>query len=334
MAGEDVEDFGAGIETPNTAQTPVVDQSTPAADEFMTQFRGLVDGIPDGINRDQVADYLVEIQSKASRAEELERQNAEYQAQLALVARKGTTADEAESEAPPAASDEFELPWKPVKVDPQFRSYVVADPESGGFLPKNPASTVHLAAAEEMNRRAQYERQFADDLFNDPEAAIAHLTRRQLAAMRKEYDEKLQKLQEQLQPLHQDREKSQAEQEFMAWQEKNVSKLWTADNKLTPIGSAVEQILKNSDLTPDQALAVAESLNPAAPSAPAAPAAPAAAPVKTKFQKPNRLVDEINQNQRRASQPPADRRTYDGGSGRWKSTFEDLDERIKAQYGE
>ena len=331
------EDFGAGIDTAHDTGIAIAAANQPATtstDSFMSEFRSLVDGVPEDFTRDQVADHLVSLTQKATRTEELERQNLEFQAQLALVARKGTTAAQEAASGSVTEPDEFELPWKPVKVDPQYRAMVKLDDESGGFLPKNSASPVHIAAAEEMNRRAQYERQFSESLFDDPESAVTTLTRREFAKLRKEYDDKLAAFEQKFKPIEQANEQAAADNEFQRFLSDNSTKLFMEDgSKMTALGSHVDVLLKSGKFTPAEALSLAESMSPPTPAA----AIPAAATAKTAtvptFSKPARLVDDIQGRIKKAGQVPPDRKAYDGGSGRWKKSWQDIDEQVTAQYG-
>lgn len=102
---------------------------------------------------------------------------------------------------------------------------------------------------------------------------------------------------------------------------------------MTPVGTLVDQLLRSGKLTQDEALTIAEStLTPATPAA--AKPSPATPPATPKFTKPNRLVDDINVRHRKANQPPPSRSVYDGGSGKWKKSWEDLEEQVVAMHGD
>lgn len=318
----DVEvDFGAGLEVP--VAPPVVAAVTPPVpDEFMTQFRGLVDGLPEDFTRDKLADHLVELQTRAERAAELERQNAEYQAQLAVVQRKAEPVQEV---AP--VVDEFALPWKPVKVDQQYRSMVAVDSENGGYRAKNPTNPVHIAAANEMNQRAIYEAQFSEDLLDDPESVVATLSKRELAKLRKEYDEKFKALEERFQPIQQATEQAKEDAAMQAFVAANQAKLFATPDTYTPLGSQVDALLRTGKFTAQEALAFAESVQQAVPASQVAPP-----PKPTVLSKPSRVVDDIAGRMRKASQVPPNQVAYDGSKGKWRKSWEDVDESVRIMH--
>lgn len=272
-----IEDFGAGIDVnAQAAQQAQSAASAPAVgdwqwDNVRTKFAGL----PDDITPDTFTDHVLSLQDKASKAEEYQQKLAAYEAQLVQHAQQqAAELAKSQQQASPAV-DEFELPWKPVAVDPQFKSLVVTDPASGGWAPKNATNPVHIAAATEMNRRANYESQFASSLFDDPEGTVGKLTQRQMAALEKKMTERFEKFEQQFQPIQQSVQASQFEQQRADWAEQHADALFIEDGSMTPVGKQVDALLRTGKFTEDEALSLAQSLiAPEQPGTPITPAQP------------------------------------------------------------
>lgn len=262
-----VEDFGAGLEV-NGQQAPASPSPAPVNDWQWDNVRTKFAGLPDDITPDSFTDHVLSLQEQADKAQEYQQKLAVYEAQLAAQAQQQVAATQAQQAPAAPAVDEFELPWKPVAVDPQFKSLVVADP-AGGWAPRSATNPVHIAAAQEMNRRANYESQFVGSLLDDPEGTVGKLTQRQFAALKKEMAEKFEEFQKQFQPIQQTVQATQVEQQRMAWAEQHADKLFVEDGSMSPVGKQVDALLKTGKFTEDEALSLAQSL--VAPETPAAP---------------------------------------------------------------
>jgi hypothetical protein len=285
----------------------------------------LLGGVPDDWTKDNLADNLIALQEQAEKAASYEKKFGEYEAQLAATTAAAAAA--AKIEPKPPVVDEDEMPWgKPVHVDPTFHALVQADPD-GGFKPRNAGNPVHVAAAQEMNRRAQYERQFVSNLLDDPEGVVSKLTQRQLAAMKKELTEKLDAIQSQFQPMQDTLKETKTERQMSQFLAAHSQELYS-DDKLTPLGEVVDALLETGAFdSPEKALERAKKMSGISLSKPG----------KTQeLPKPQseRLVDAVTNRFKKQGQGPPNRAAFDGGSGKWKTSWDDVMQRSAAYSDE
>lgn len=284
------EEFGAGIPL---NQTPVQQVNTPApSDDAWSQVRSRFSGLPDDVTLDTFADYVVEQQNKADEAEALRQRIAEIEAR---AAQQPTQQVAAPGATPPAATeDEYKLPWEPVKVDAALRGLVTRD-ANGVFVATDKSSNAHQLAAQEMNRRAAYEAQLIQDLWDDPQKFGEVLTRKQIMELRKELKAELEQFKTEFTPVREQVTKSAAEAAQNAFIQANEAKLFAETGDFTPIGKEVDWMMREFNLPVEEALKKAEAR--AAANAPVTPPATSPQPQSISkvrpAEKPARFVDKL-----------------------------------------
>lgn len=314
-----IEEFGAGI--PLGQQQPPVNTPAPS-DDAWSQVRSRFAGLPEDVTLDTFADYVVEQQNKADEAETLRQRIAEIEARAAQQPTQQVQSQTSTASALP--EDEYKLPWEPVKVDPAFRGLVTRD-GSGMFVATDKSSAVHQQAAQEMNRRAAYEAQVVQDLWDDPQKFGEVLTRKQMAELRKEMNEKLEKITSQFTPIQEQVTKSAAEAQQNAFIQANESKLFADGGAFTPLGTEVDWMMREFNIPVEVALAKAEAR--VAASAPPVTQTPPPAQSISKVKvadKPARFVDRLSPTTRFAMDKE------DSGVGTGKKHMTDAD--FNAKY--
>lgn len=291
----------------NPPELPVVQQevpSQPQQDEFISTFRSMVDGLPEDITRETLVPELMSWQQKAAKADELQAELDQFRANQAAAAAEFASKQQSAPVIAPT-EDDFKLPWNLSKVDPSLESLCKVDPETGMYVPKNEFSPTHMKAAEEMNQHSMEARTFIHALTTDPEGTAAILTKRQLAAMKKEFADELKAFKEQFAPIQERAEEDRRAQEINDFAEKKKSELFLENNEFTPVGALMDEFLRDG-LKPDVAFEKASKLAKTLNLGLAAPA-PTPAPA---LQKPKeRFIDKLSSR----SRLPVDRPEFEEG---------------------
>jgi len=265
----------ASQQTPPVTQLPPnvpATQST-TQDTFLSELRTMFNGIPDGMTREEYVAEVVRINEEASEAALLRQQLAELRAQQTAAAIQTQQAAAVPVVQAPVETVE-DIPWKPIPVDPAYRMMVQVAPDGSGYAPKNPASPMHISAAQEMNRRAQYEAQLTNALFDNPEDFVGKLTARQMKALEKKVDERIAAFEQQFKPVQEHVAITRQQAETLTFQQKNQDKLFVGE-QLSPLGQLTNSLWLNAQdagapLAWDTALKIAESSMSAAPVQPVA----------------------------------------------------------------
>jgi hypothetical protein len=268
------EEFGAGIPVPATGAAPtqgapVTTANLPRAMIEQLKSKNLL--IPDEWTDESLVENLLEQQRLAQEAETLRAENEQFKA-----AQAQQLAKQVATEQQKVAEDEFALPWKPVKADRALAQLVKVDPQTGMYVPTNPTSVAHIKAAEQMNERAQYAQQFLEAYIDDPVGTTELLTKKQVAAIKKEFADELAALKEQFTPLQAQAKVNEERQELGEFCQKHAAKLFIngVDGEVTPLGALVDDMYLEDGIPLEDALAKAEKrlakMNPqvAAPAQP------------------------------------------------------------------
>ena len=331
------DDFGAGIVDPAAEpiqqpvqQTAVTNPVATPVDNW-SQFRSQFSGLPDDVTNEQLADSVIEWQQKASESETLRQRVAEYEARAAQEAlARSQSATQVTAPAPDPVAD---LRFKPVVVDPELSKFVVQDP-SGGWAPKNAANGVHIAAAQQMNQRAQYENSLLQSFLDDPYGTIAELSNAEIAKIQKLYDERLAKIESRFDPIAKTVEEQQFEMKREAWAREHADELFVDAETMTPIGKQVHECLLTGKFTEDEALAFAKKVVGDPDPAPVTPKVPSlskvAKPAIPATPQP-RMIDKVHDRVRRSA--PTEKTPFDRSSGKWNKSFEEIFEEVDEQFG-
>lgn len=320
----------------------------PSQPDVWSQVRSKFDGLPEDLTFDSFADHVLALQAKADKAAEYERLLTERESASArFAADEAKKAQDAVNAAKAAqqAEQEFELPWKPVKVDPAFKHLCKVDAESGLYVPTNNASPAHIRAAEEMNARQAYAQQFVEAFIDDPVGVQELLGRKQVAALKKEFAEQLEQFKAQFTPIQEHVTRTREQQAQDAFVQANYEKLFDAEGKYTPLAEEVDYAMREYGATVEVALQKAEAkfaakglqfngqpIGAATPGTPATPAKPisiskakaAEAPAK-----PARFVDKLTPASRFAVEKPEAQTV----NGKKHVTMVDLDKKYDIKSG-
>lgn len=243
------ETFGEGI-IPNVPPVQVDQQP-----DRWSQFRSKIE-VPEGIDDDALVDHFLEMQERASKVEELQQQNADFQRLQAEAVARISQEKPAETVVPEV--DEYALPWKLTKIDPALQQLCTIDPSTGMYVPVDRLNPAYINAAEQLNQHAREARAFVNAFTSDPAGVAEILTRKQLAEMKKTFATELAEIKKQLEPAAQFATESQAERALRSFEDKNREKLYTTDGKFTPLGAHVDFFMGELGLDAEKALAAAE----------------------------------------------------------------------------
>lgn len=300
-----------------------VQLNQPTTPDVMAELRKRFEGLPEDMTIDAFVEQVHDLAGRVEKSAQAEADAAEAQARAAAEAAAATAETQESSTTEP---DEYELPWKPVKIDQNLRALVRQDPNSGMFIPSIATSVPHIRAAEELNRRVQYEHAVSNALFDDPKGFVDTLTKKQLAALRKEMSEQIEALKSQLEPIGKHLETTKSKEQESKLFAQHRDKLVDAEGNLTPLGEQVDLLMTEFEIPLEKALAKLEARQKASP-----PKQTQQAAQKPPEEKPKRFIDTLSRSTRalteraEGDEPPrksvpdlgAFRRKYAGnGNGR------------------
>lgn len=323
------EDFGAGLLGNQPPQPPIAPaqvaqpaqpSTNPIYDHFRERFQ-----LPDDVTADVFDDYLVNMSHKATSADEVSRKYEELQAQIA-AASIATPA--AQPEATPAQQAAVRR-WEIAKADPQLRQFVKDDPSGFGFVPLNPLNPAHLRAAETLNGRANQMAQFSNALFEDPYATAAELVEDRLRALEEKWQKQLEETQKQLTPLTEQVAMTAAQRQTEQFMEKNAALLFNADNTFTPLAADIDWVMKEFNISAEEAMAKVLPRHQVAPAATPPAAPPRQAPLskvarQPQPEKPARFIDNLSAQ----SRMPVDQPDFDPATMKKRPTMADLQKKF------
>lgn len=316
--------FGEGLED--------VLAKTGGTDDFMSQFRELMDGLPEDATRESLADYLEKVQGEADRAAELQKKLDEREAAYAQLssikpAPEAPVATKAEAEA----KRRYEVSQVSEQYQPYLKpEYVQVNPQTGMYEPKEIVrySPDVSQACTMMNRRLQQQQRLIEDMSTDPYAFIDEGVKYSSFAvqMQKQFEDYKKELEGRLQPMQQMTE----QQKLEAFNMQHVSLLTQpkADSPSevdwSPAGKVYQKLL-GKGMSPEDAIEVAKEFAQATPAAPAKPAKP-----------PVRTIDKIHKRTEQAGTPvnrgPSD--SFEVPVGKFRTSLRDVRTRVNQSVEE
>jgi len=242
------EEFGAGI---------VPSGSPDAWSQLKSQFEGL----PDDLTMEQFADHTLGWKAEADKASEYKAKIAEYEAKLAAQAQSQYELSQAPTPAQEAAAVRR---WERMQVDNHVVNLVSLSADGQGYVPTNPTSPVHIAAAAQMNKKYARDQELTRSFVDDPYQFMDEVVGSKLTAYEQAMEKRFAELQEKLTPIEQYSQQTAAEAKRQAWVDEHYAELFGDDNKMTQTGAMVDALLKSQEFNGDEnaALTIAKSFSP------------------------------------------------------------------------
>jgi hypothetical protein len=242
------EEFGAGI---------VPSGSPDAWSQLKSQFEGL----PDDLTMEQFADHTLGWKAEADKASEYKAKIAEYEAKLAAQAQSQYDLSQAQTPAQEAAAVRR---WERMQVDNHVVNLVSLSADGQGYVPTNPTSPVHIAAAAQMNKKYARDQELTRSFVDDPYQFMDEVVGSKLTAYEQAMEKRFAELQEKLTPIEQYSQQTAAEAKRQAWVDEHYAELFGDDNKMTQTGAMVDALLKSQEFNGDEnaALTIAKSFSP------------------------------------------------------------------------
>jgi hypothetical protein len=242
------EEFGAGI---------VPSGSPDAWSQLKSQFEGL----PDDLTMEQFADHTLGWKAEADKASEYKAKIAEYEAKLAAQAQSQYELSQAPTPAQEAAAVRR---WERMQVDNHVVNLVSLSADGQGYVPTNPTSPVHIAAAAQMNKKYARDQELTRSFVDDPYQFMDEVVGSKLTAYEQAMEKRFAELQEKLTPIEQYSQQTAAEAKRQAWVDEHYAELFGDDNKMTQTGAMVDALLQSQEVNGDEnaALTIAKSFSP------------------------------------------------------------------------
>lgn len=253
-----------------TQQLPVQQQAVTQNDVLLTELRTMFNGLPEGMSREDYVSGILQLQADAQEADALRQQIAELRAQqtAATMQQTQTAVNQQQvTQQPPTQQAVDDIPWKPVAIDPALKLMVKVAPDGTGYLPKDPYNPMHIQAVQEMTRRANYEHQLTNALFDNPEEFVGKLSKKQMAAFEQRMMQRIEQFESQFKPVQEHVAMTRREQETLAFENAHRDELF-AGNELTPIANLTNNLFINAEAAGnpipwETALQIAKSSMPA-----------------------------------------------------------------------
>lgn len=306
--------------------------STGGTDDFISQFRELMDGLPEDATRESLADYLEKVQNEAERAAELQKKLDEREAAYAQLSSISKPADAPATKAEAEAKRRYEVSQVSEQYQPYLKpEYVQVNPQTGMYEPKEIVrySPDVSQACTMMNRRLQQQQRLIEDMSTDPYAFIDEGVKYSSFAvqMQKQFEDYKKEMSGLLQPMQQMTD----QQNLEAFNMQHVSLLTQpkADNPnevdWSPAGKVYQKLL-GKGMHPEDAIEVAKEFAQATPAVPAKPAKP-----------PVRTIDKIHKRTEQAGTPLSNRGPSDSfevPAGKFRTSLRDVRNRVNQSVEE
>ena len=302
------EEFGAGI---------VPSGSPDAWSQLKSQFEGL----PEDLTMEQFADHTLGWKAEADKAAEYKAKIAEYEAKLAAQAQ--SQYELSQKPTPTPAQDAAAVRrWERMQVDNHIANLVSLSADGQGYVPTNPTSPVHIAAAAQMNKKYARDQELTRSFVDDPYQFMDEVVGSKLTAYEQMMEKRFAELQEKLTPIEQYSQQTFAEAKRQAWVDEHYAELFGEDGKLTQTGTVVDGLLKSTEFNGDEnaALTIAKSFSPQ----PQQPNPGTASISKVAKANPQRFIDTLSAQSRVPIDSPERRATENKRPG-----FQELRELAK-----
>lgn len=326
-----VEDTNATMVAPETTQTPEAAPAS-ASDPFLEAWSSKFE-LPEGVKSgDELSNQIENTFKRAQLLQEGEdestlREMREARAWRAQNASKWTAFEQwqqqqAAGEQPtqqyqqyqqpqyaqqPTAQQvaEFQLRYKPMKVDQSLTQYLERDPDTGLFRAKLPELAPR---AHEVNQVYQQRQSFIEDFYNAPDEFVGHLAHQ---AIQKAIAESVTPLQDQIAAMQQGMTPIQQQsqmQALVAFESQYRDMLYApsittpmTQDDWSPVGQAYLELLE-AGLAPEKAVALVQRMAPKPVPQVAAPVA-AVAPPKTPTEVKKGFLTRAKEQTRSTGQP-------------------------------
>ena len=325
-----VEDTNATLVAPEitatleTSPAPATSAADPFLEAWQSKFE-LPDGVKSGddlssqientfkrahlLQEDEDEGTLREMrEARAWRAQNASKWNAfeQWQQQQAAGAVQQTQQAPSAPNQPTAQQvAEFQLRYKPMKVDQSLTQYLERDPDTGLFRAKLPELAPR---AHEVNQVYQQRQQFIEDLYNAPDEFVGHLAHQ---AIQKAIQESVTPLQAQIAAMQQGMTPIQQQsqmQALVAFESQYKDMLYApsittpmTQDDWSPAGQAYLELLE-AGLAPEKAVALVQRMAPKPVPQAIAPAAPVEAP-KTPTEVKKGFLTRAKEQTRSTGQP-------------------------------
>ena len=237
------EEFGAGI----------VPSGSP---DVWSQLKSQFEGLPDDLTMEQFADHTLGWKAEADKAAEYKAKIAEYEAKLAAQAQSQY---ELSQDPTPAQEAAAVRRWERMQVDNHVVNLVSLSADGQGYVPTNPTSPVHIAAAAQMNKKYARDQELTRSFVDDPYQFMDEVVGSKLTAYEQAMEKRFAELQEKLTPIEQYSQQTAAEAKRQAWVDEHHAELFAEDGQMTNAGRMVDSLLQNPKFNGDENEALAEA---------------------------------------------------------------------------
>jgi hypothetical protein len=183
-----------------------------------------------------------------------------------------------------------------MQVDNNIVNLVSLSADGQGYVPTNPTSPVHIAAAAQMNKKFMRDQELTRAFVDDPYEFMNEVVGSKLTAYEQAMEKRLAELQEKFAPIEQYSQQSAAEAKRQAWVNEHYPELFGQDDKLTQLGLAVDNLLKSETFTGDEnaAYALAKTLVPQSQEQPSPSVVSVSKVAKAQPAQSNRFIDKLS----------------------------------------